>query len=61
MSFFKCECGASLVEYAMALVIVTLIGGAGAAAIGGDAGGLSEMASVAVEDARTGTVSALSD
>lgn len=59
MSFLSSECGASLVEYVMALVVVTLIGAAGALAIGGDAGGMSELASNAVDDARSGTESAL--
>ena len=42
--FKKSESGASLVEYAVALIVVTIVGGAGVIAIGGDAGGLADLA-----------------
>lgn len=43
-NFRKSEDGASLVEYAVALIVVTIVGGAGVIAIGGDAGGLADVA-----------------
>ena len=45
INFRKSEAGASLVEYAVALIVVTLVGGAGVLAIGTDAGGLTTSAS----------------
>ena len=44
-NFRKSESGASLVEYAVALIVVTLIGGAGVIAIGGDGQSLAQDAS----------------
>ncbi len=38
MNFMGSEDGASLVEYAVALIVVTIIGGAGVIAIGQNAG-----------------------
>ena len=61
LSFAKSECGASLVEYAVALIIVTIVGGTGALAIGGDTGAMAEVASVTVDDARSDTEAALSN
>lgn len=58
-SFLKSESGASLVEYAVALVIVTIIGGAGTLAVGSDAGGMSELAGFVVDEARTDTEDAI--
>ena len=43
MKFRKEESGASLVEYAVALIVVTIIGGAGVIVLGQNAGGLAEM------------------
>ncbi|MEO1538160.1 MAG: hypothetical protein AAFR73_10555 [Pseudomonadota bacterium] len=43
-NFRKSECGASLVEYAVALIVVTIIGGAGVIALGQNAGGVTEAA-----------------
>lgn len=43
-NFIKSEDGASLVEYAVALVVVTIIGGAGVIALGQNAGGVTEAA-----------------
>ena len=44
IKFRKSEDGASLVEYAVALIVVTLVGGAGVIAIGQNAGALAEDA-----------------
>ena len=44
IKFRDSESGASLVEYAVALIVVTIVGGAGVIAIGGDAGGLADVA-----------------
>ena len=43
IKFRKSEDGASLVEYAVALIVVTIIGGAGVIALGGNAGALAEL------------------
>lgn len=43
-NFVKSEDGASLVEYAVALIVVTIIGGAGVIALGQNAGGVTEAA-----------------
>ncbi|MEM7752308.1 MAG: pilus assembly protein [Pseudomonadota bacterium] len=43
-NFKKSEDGASLVEYAVALIVVTIIGGAGVIALGQNAGGVTEAA-----------------
>ncbi|MEM7718879.1 MAG: hypothetical protein AAF222_06725 [Pseudomonadota bacterium] len=43
-NFIKSEDGASLVEYAVALIVVTIIGGAGVIALGQNAGGVTEAA-----------------
>jgi len=42
--FARSEDGASLVEYAVALIVVTIIGGAGVIALGQNAGGVTEAA-----------------
>ncbi len=42
MNFAKDEGGASLVEYAVALIVVTIVGGAGVVAVGGNAGSLAD-------------------
>ena len=42
IKFRKSEDGASLVEYAVALIVVTIVGGAGVIALGGNAGGLAQ-------------------
>ena len=42
--FLEREDGASLVEYAVALIVVTIIGGAGVIALGQNAGGVTEAA-----------------
>lgn len=55
----NCESGASLVEYAVALIVVVTIGGLGLIAVGGDAGGLAEIASDAVSEANTDTMAAI--
>ena len=56
--FRKSESGASLVEYAVALIVVTIVGGAGVIAIGGDAGGLADVACDATNAAITAAESA---
>lgn len=43
-NFLNSEDGASLVEYAVALIVVTIIGGAGVIALGQNAGGVTEAA-----------------
>ena len=43
LKFRKDESGASLVEYAVALIVVTIIGGAGVIILGQNAGGLAEL------------------
>ena len=43
-NFMGSEDGASLVEYAVALIVVTIIGGAGVIALGQNAGGVTEAA-----------------
>ena len=42
--FKASEAGASLVEYAVALIVVTIVGGGGVIAVGGNASVLSESA-----------------
>ena len=42
IKFRKSEDGASLVEYAVALIVVTIVGGAGVIALGNNAGTLAE-------------------
>lgn len=49
--FFSNEEGASLVEYAVALIVVTIIGGAGVIALGQNAGGVTEAACDVTQDA----------
>ncbi len=41
-NFKKSESGASLVEYAVALIVVTIVGGAGVIAVGQNAGSLAD-------------------
>ncbi len=41
LNFKKSESGASLVEYAVALIVVTIVGGAGVIAVGQNAGTLA--------------------
>ena len=48
-NFKKSEAGASLVEYAVALIVVTIVGGAGVIAIGGDAGAITGAANTTVD------------
>ena len=52
-NFKKSESGASLVEYAVALIVVTIVGGAGVILIGQDSGALATCAADTVEDAAT--------
>lgn len=52
-NFKKSEAGASLVEYAVALIVVTIVGGAGVIAIGGDSGDLATNAELVTSDAVT--------
>ena len=52
-NFKKSDSGASLVEYAVALIVVTIIGGAGVIAIGSQGGALTGAACTVVDDART--------
>lgn len=49
-TFARSEAGASLVEYAVALIVVTIIGGAGVIALGQNAG---TVAGTACETTRT--------
>jgi len=49
--FFTNEDGASLVEYAVALIVVTIIGVAGVIALGQNAGGVTEAACDVTQDA----------
>lgn len=42
LKFRKSESGASLVEYAVALIVVTIIGGAGVIVLGQNAGSLAK-------------------
>lgn len=51
IKFRKSEDGASLVEYAVALIVVTIVGGAGVIFIGQDSGTLATEACDVVEDA----------
>ena len=57
--FVKCECGASLVEYAVALIIVTMVGGAGVLAIGSSSGAVATNASDVVAQAKTDAAAAV--
>ena len=50
-NFKKSESGASLVEYAVALIVVTIVGGAGVIAIGTQSGELATNADGVVGDA----------
>ena len=52
-NFKKSESGASLVEYAVALIVVTIVGGAGVIFIGNDSGALAGCAADTVSDAAT--------
>lgn len=52
-NFKKSESGASLVEYAVALIVVTIVGGAGVITIAGDAGGLATNAAATTTLAET--------
>jgi len=58
IKFARFEDGASLVEYAVALIVVTIIGGAGVIALGQNAGGIAEAGCDATEAARTAAVNA---
>lgn len=51
IKFRKSEDGASLVEYAVALIVVTIVGGAGVIFIGQDSGTLATEACGTVADA----------
>lgn len=51
IQFRKSEDGASLVEYAVALIVVTIVGGAGVLLIGNDSGDLARCAADTVSDA----------
>ena len=51
MSFLRNECGAALVEYAVGLIIVTIIGGAGVLSLGSDTRVITENASATIADA----------
>ncbi len=51
IQFRKSEDGASLVEYAVALIVVTIVGGAGVLLIGNDAGSLAECGAETLADA----------
>ena len=51
IKFRKSEDGASLVEYAVALIVVTIVGGAGVLLIGDDSGDLARCAADTVADA----------
>ena len=59
VKFLHSESGASLVEYAVALVVVTIVGGVGVVAVAGDAAGLTELSSQVVEEAHTETDNAI--
>ncbi len=50
-NFKKSESGASLVEYAVALIVVTIVGGAGVIFIGQDSGTLAGCGSGTVATA----------
>ena len=50
--FVSTESGAALVEYAVALIVVTIVGGVGIMAVAGDAAGLSDISASAVDSAR---------
>ena len=66
-NFKKSESGASLVEYAVALIIVTIIGGAGVIALGSNAGALADLgcdtagiaASEALDNAASGVATTI--
>ena len=57
IKFRKEESGASLVEYAVALIVVTIIGGAGVILLGGNAGALAEAGCETVGIGGTSAVS----
>ena len=57
-NFFAKEDGASLVEYAVALIVVTIIGGAGVIALGQNAGGVTEAACDTAGQALTEAIAA---
>lgn len=57
-NFVKSEDGASLVEYAVALIVVTIIGGAGVIALGQNAGGVTEAACDTTVDALSAATAA---
>ena len=61
VKFRKEESGASLVEYAVALIVVTIIGGAGVIALGQAGGRLATNADTVVSSACTagGTAASL--
>lgn len=48
------ECGASLVEYAVALIVVTIVGGSSSVLIGNDAGDLARCAASSVSQSAEG-------
>ena len=50
-TFARSEAGASLVEYAVALIVVTIIGGAGVIALGQNAGTVAGTACETTKDA----------
>ena len=60
IKFRKSEDGASLVEYAVALIVVTIVGGAGVVLIGQDSGVLATCGADIVEDAATDALNATS-
>ena len=49
--FFNRESGATLVEYAVALIVVTLVGGSGTIAVGTNAGIIASGADQVVDNA----------
>ncbi|NND43626.1 MAG: Flp family type IVb pilin [Silicimonas sp.] len=53
IKFRKEESGASLVEYAVALIVVTIVGGAGVIVIGQDSGALATCAGQTTASAAT--------
>lgn len=58
IKFARSEEGASLVEYAVALIVVTIIGGAGVIALGQNAGGVAEAGCDTTAAARQAAVDA---
>ena len=59
IKFRKDESGASLVEYAVALIVVTIVGGAGVILIGQNAGTLTSNASTVVTSAQAASSNAV--